>query len=88
MKVMTPFANDTESQAIEGLTIENGSARIVISGDLEITKDKAGLRHAKALKAVITEIVAALEAEKKLPEYADDESKPIAEVKNPFEGTD
>jgi len=88
MKVMTPFANDTESQAIEGMTIENGSVRIVISGDLEITKDKVGFRHAKALQAVITEIVAALEAEKELPENADDETKPIVEVRNPFEGTD
>ncbi|WP_046865151.1 hypothetical protein [Microvirga massiliensis] len=85
MKSLTPFANDTESQNIGGLTFENGSDRIVISGDLEITKDQAGLKRAKALQTLLGKIVKALQAEEDLPEKIEETTEPAREVPNPFE---
>ena len=81
------FQSDDEVLGVEGdtLTISNGTTHIRIAGELEIGKDKRGLKAAKALKQAVDDIVAALEREKALPEAAKDEP-PAAQghVDNPF----
>ena len=77
-----PFENGTESHAIHDLTLENQSDRVNIYGNLQITKDQAGLASAKALQAYLNAIVAKLEAETDLPEQIIDAA--TQEVENPF----
>lgn len=86
MKTITPFANDSDSLVIggaEGLTVENGTDRVACYGSLDITKDRAGLEHARALKAVVDRIVHELESAKDLPDKVVPPERP-SEVKNPF----
>lgn len=61
---MKPYANESEVVQIEGLTIENRADRISIYGEIDITKDKEGLRAAKELKAILDAAVKTLEAAK------------------------
>ncbi len=80
-KSFTPFANEADVLEIGDLMLENRLDRITISGDLDITADKAGLEAARRLHAQLGEVVAALEA-RELPERL-----PPPEVKtvdNPF----
>ena len=77
-----PFENGTESHAIHDLTLENQSDRVNIYGNLQITKDQAGLAAAKALQAYLNAIVAKLEAETDLPEQII--AAATQEVENPF----
>lgn len=80
---ITPFGNDAEAQTIGDLTIENGTARIVLHGSLELTRDRAGLARARALKRAVDAIVRALAAED-LPQAVDDPPVPPQTMKNPF----
>ncbi len=80
---MKPFADDSASTAVGGLTLENGRDRIAIYGNLELTKDKAGLALAKALLAFMQAAVKALEAEGSLPDAVAPPAKP-GTVRNPF----
>ena len=82
MSSFTPYQNEEQSIAIDELTVENRLDRIAVYGSVELTKDKAGLQHARALKEVIDAVVAALEHDKNLPEQV--ELKPTDTVKNPF----
>ncbi|VXB76329.1 hypothetical protein [Massilia sp. 9I] len=80
-KSFTPFANEADVLEIGDLMLENRLDRITISGDLDITADKAGLEAARRLHAQLGEVVAALEA-RELPDRL-----PPPEVKtvdNPF----
>ena len=77
-----PFVGGTESHAIHDLTLENDLDRINVYGNLQITKDQAGLAAAKALQAYLNEIVSALEQHKALPEAI--ETPDENEVENPF----
>ena len=77
-----PFENDTESQAIHDLTLENQCDRVNIYGNLQIGKDQAGLAAAKALQAYLNAIVAKLETEAELPEQIINAA--TQEVENPF----
>ena len=45
-----PFEQGTESHSIHDLTLENDLDRVSIYGNLQITKDQAGLDAAKALQ--------------------------------------
>ncbi|UXU85908.1 hypothetical protein [Burkholderia sp. S-53] len=81
------FADDTTVVNINGdaLTVTNDPERIVVSGELELTRDKAGLRAALALQQVVDSIVEALQHDPALPErIADDPPAPATTVKNPF----
>lgn len=80
---LKPYADDAASLSIEGLTIENGQDRIAVYGNLDLTRDKAGLQNARALKAVLDSIVQVLEAEKSLPDQVAPAEKP-GQAKNPF----
>jgi len=83
MKTITPFANDSEAVSLGDLTIENGTDQVSLYGSLDMTRDKTGLKRARALKAAVDAIVAALEAEKDLPDKIAPPEKP-QQVKNPF----
>ncbi|WP_119681510.1 hypothetical protein [Indioceanicola profundi] len=79
-----PFQNCTESAELAGLTLENGTDRIAIYGNADITRDKAGLAKILALQAAIQAIAVCLEAEKdRLPDHVDGPDEPTG-VKNPF----
>ncbi|MDQ3059542.1 MAG: hypothetical protein M3R45_08435 [Pseudomonadota bacterium] len=79
-----PYANESEVIRIGDLEIENRVDRVSMTGDVVLTKDKAGLVLAKELRTLVGRVIRALEAEKQLPETV--ELKPTQEVSNPFEG--
>ena len=76
------FENGTESHSIHDLTLENQVDSINIYGNLQITKDQAGLKAAKALQSYINDIVAQLEKQTDLPEQIARQVE--GEVENPF----
>ena len=78
-----PFANESDSLGIGGLTVENRTDRVSLYGSLDLTRDKRGLADARELKAVVDAVVAALEKEGRLPDQV---AAPAAtkEVDNPF----
>jgi hypothetical protein len=82
MSSIKPYQNEEESLAIGELTVENRLDRVSVYGSIELTKDKTGLQQAKALKEAVDAVVAALEADKNLPDHIS--VKPTDKVKNPF----
>ena len=67
---------------IGGLEIENRVDRITISGDVDLTADKAGLAYAKQLQQLLAAVVATLEGQE-LPAAL---PPPLVKtVANPFE---
>lgn len=76
-----PFENGNESSAIYDLTLENQLDCVSLYGNLQITKDQAGLKTAKALQQFINDVVIALE-EEELPKQIG--RKPEQEIENPF----
>ena len=83
-KTISPFTNESESLGIADLTIENRTDRVSIYGNIDLTRDKAGLEHARMLKAVIEKVVRVLESEKNLPDKIAPPDIPD-EVANPFQ---
>ena len=77
-----PYANEADVLRIGDLQIENRVDRISFTGDLVLTKDKAGLALAKELQSLMERVVKALEADKQLPQIV--ELKASDTVKNPF----
>ena len=77
-----PFENGTESHSIHDLTLENDVDRVSIYGNLQIAKDQAGLKAAKALKQYLDAIVENLEKQTDLPEKI--ETQAVNEIDNPF----
>ena len=80
---LMPFADDAVSLSIGEMTVENGQERVALYGNLDLTRDKQGLQHARALKAVLDQIVRVLEADKALPEKVAPPEKPT-QIKNLF----
>ena len=78
---IAPFANESDSLSISGLTIENRTDRITFYGSIDITRDQAGLVHAQRLKDLFEAIVAVMQAE---PLPAIISIKPAEEIDNPF----
>ena len=56
------------SESIGKLTIENGTARIALYGSLDLTQGRQGLAHARALGAILDQVVHIFEAQPDLPE--------------------
>ena len=85
MTEFVPFADDTASTTLCGLTAENGRDRIALYGEGEISRDKAGLAQAQALLALLGEVVRALSGDPGLPQRAP-AAKAVATkaVRNPF----
>jgi hypothetical protein len=80
---VTPFANDHEAETIAGLTIENRTAGVTVSGNLEIRKDQAGLQQAIHLQRLADALVSALQG-LDLPELAAPRIGSGDTVPNPF----
>ncbi|ACS39652.1 MULTISPECIES: hypothetical protein [Methylorubrum] len=78
-----PFAEDAGVQTFAGFSIENGTRRIALHGSLDLTRDRAGLKRAKALKSLLDAVVATLEAED-LPDAVPEEPETAEPVRNPF----
>ena len=83
MATIDPFANESDSLGIGGLTVENRTDRVSVYGSLDLTRDRQGLAHARELQALLGRVVRALEAEKGLPEQATPPATPEV-VRNPF----
>lgn len=77
-----PFENATASHAIHDLTLENQEDCVSIYGNLQLTKDQAGLQAAKVLQALLNDVVNALENEQNLPEKIERQDE--NEIENPF----
>ena len=77
-----PYANEADVLRIGDLQIENRVDRVSFTGDLVLTKDKAGLALAKELQLLVERVVKALEADKQLPQIVEIKASVI--VKNPF----
>ena len=77
-----PFENATASHAIHDLTLENQEDYVSIYGNLQLTKDQAGLQAAKVLQAFLNDVVSALEHEQNLPEKIERQDE--QEIENPF----
>ncbi len=85
MSVFTPFADDTASATIGGLSVENGRDRIALYGQGEITRDKAGLAQARSLLALLGDVVKALGDDASLPQQAPPaRTRSTKAVRNPF----
>ena len=84
--IKKPFQNETESDAIDELTIENRLDRVSIYGSLEITADGAGRKKVTALQLLLNRVMSELlkkDAAGELPEkIVLDATTPVA---NPFE---
>lgn len=80
---LRPFADDSASIGIGKLTVENGRDQVSLYGSLDLTRDQAGLEQARTLKALLDQVVQALEAEKDLPAKLPPPGKP-GTVDNPF----
>jgi hypothetical protein len=74
-----PFSD--QALKIDELSIESSEDQVALYGDINITRDKAGLQKALELKAVLEATIEALQKED-LPEKI--EMKPIEKVDNPF----
>lgn len=83
MASLKPYADDAASLQIGELTLENGRERVALYGNLDLTRDRAGLGHARALKAVLDEVVRTLEADPRLPDRVAPPQAP-KRVRNPF----
>lgn len=58
-----PFADDVTALTLGDFNVENGTERLALFGSLEITRDAAGLRKARALRELMDDIVRRLESE-------------------------
>lgn len=80
---ISPFANESESLSIGGLTVENRVDRVSVYGSIDFTRDREGLTNAESLKTVIDNIVATLKADNHLPDKIN--IRPAEVVRNPFD---
>jgi hypothetical protein len=78
-----PFKNESDAVTLGDLKIENREDHISIYGRLALTRDRAGLEAAKALKELFGKIVNELENGPDLPIKVA-VSEPTQKVKNPF----
>ena len=77
-----PYANEADVLRIGDLEIENRVDRVTITGDVVLTRDKAGLALARELQTIVDGVVKALEADKQLPDAV--AVKEARSVRNPF----
>jgi hypothetical protein len=80
---LTPFADDAASLSIGEMRLENGQERIALYGNLDLTRDKQGLQHARALRAVLDQVVRVLEADTALPDKVAPPERPV-QIKRRF----
>jgi hypothetical protein len=80
-KAFVPYANEADVVQVGNLMLENRLDRITVSGDVDLTMDKAGLAHARRLHEILTAVVERLEAGT-LPEQLPPPA--VKTVDNPF----
>jgi hypothetical protein len=79
--LFVPFANEADVIQVGNLSIENRLDRITLDGDVDLTRDKAGLAKAKLLHQLLADVVATLEG----AELPDTLPEPVVKtVDNPF----
>jgi hypothetical protein len=78
-----PFRNESDAFTLGDLKIENREDHVAIYGRLAVTRDRAGLAAAKALKEIAERMVKELENGPDLPVQIA-AAEPPAKVKNPF----
>ncbi len=83
MMKFAPFRNESDAVTLGDLKIENGEDHIAVYGKLALTRDRAGLEAAKALKELFGRIVNELENGPDLPIRVAS-AEPPQKVKNPF----
>jgi hypothetical protein len=81
---LTPFIDEAAALQIGGLAVENRLDRVSLHGSLDLTRDKAGLGRARALRQVLEAVVAALEAEGEALPAAVRTGEATDRVPNPF----
>jgi hypothetical protein len=79
--VFSPYDNEADVVHIGQLSIENRVDRVSLHGDVDLTRDKAGLAHAKALQALLAGVISRLESES-LPDVLPPPA--VGTVPNPF----
>ncbi len=77
-----PFANESDVIRIGNLEIENRVDRLTLTGDLVLSRDRAGLALARELHALLGHAIATMESDPGLPERI--EILPARSVPNPF----
>lgn len=77
-----PFANESDVIRIGELEIENRIDRLTLTGDLVLSRDRAGLALARELQALLGRAIATMESDPGLPERI--EVLPARSVPNPF----
>ncbi len=82
--MIKPFADDKNSFSIGDLSAENGTTAVTLSGSLAVTRDKQGLKNARALKQLADALVQALEEAGDLPDKVEATTKPDDKIRNPF----
>ena len=83
-RLLTPIDRSVHHAGIGGLTVENRTDRVSLYGSLDLTRDKEGLGRARRLRALLDEVVRALEGEEDLPDEVPAPKRP-ERVKNPFQ---
>ena len=82
MSHFVPYANASDVLHLGRLAVETRVDRVTLSGDVDLTADRAGLADARALHKLLGDIVARLEGQDlpaKLP------APSIQTVVNPFD---
>ncbi len=74
-----PFSD--QAVKIDELSIESSEDQVALYGDINITRDKVGLKKALEIQAVLEKTIESLQKED-LPEKL--KMKPIEKVNNPF----
>lgn len=77
-----PYANEADVMRIGDLERENRVDRVMLTGDVVLTKNEAGLAQAQELHSPLGRIVKVLQAQNPLPETV--ALKPAKVIKNPF----
>lgn len=88
MSTFQPFQNDSQSVGIGDLTLENQGQQVNLYGSATFTLDKQSLATAKQLQAILTDIVAYLEATDapttNRAEIDHQHQQTVTQVRNPF----
>ena len=80
---MRTYQNESDAAEIGDLKVENRLDRIAVYGRVDLTRDKAGLKNARALKQLLDDVVRVLEGDPALPEHIAPPKTPVIK-RNPF----
>lgn len=81
-----PFADEREARTIGELAVENRVDRVRLHGGLALTRDRAGLAQARALRDLVDGVVRALEALERAGDLPDAVAlRSVRQVANPFQ---